>query len=149
MCQYIKRPKRKRKRKGNRTDKRKKERTKYFEYYSTPSDKYIYIYILYVIMTSIEACAIPFFSLYMPLAGCFCRSIVASCGTRATGKKRQKKEKLRDAMHLSNMEREKGGERFFFSSCVSIEEEEKKRRARERGCRGREREKEAATRRVH
>jgi hypothetical protein len=77
-------------------------------------------------MTSIEACAIPFFSLYMPLAGCFCRSIVASCGTRATGKKRQKKEKLRDAMHLSNMEREKGGERFFFSSCVSIEEEEKK-----------------------
>ncbi len=108
------------KKEQNRTDKRKKERTKYFEYYYTPSDKYI----LYVIMKSIQACAILFFSLYMRLAGCFCRSIVVVCcvvrysnGWKKKKKKKGKKKITRcDAMCLSNMEREKRGERFFFAS---------------------------------
>jgi hypothetical protein len=150
MCQYIQKTKRK---KENRTDKRKKERTKYFEYYYTPSDKYI----LYVIIKSIQACAIPFFSLYMRLGGVASVGLsflyVTSCSTRAAGKKEEKEEKkkakkLRDAMrciYRTEREREKGGERFFFLLL-----NRKKSRARERGCKGREREKkEAAARRVH
>ncbi len=144
MCQYIQRPKEKKK---NRTDKRKKERTKYFEYYSIPSDKYI----LYVIMKSVQACAIPFFSLYMRLAGCFCRSIVVICCVvrysndwKKKKKKEEKKAKKKITRCIYPIWRGKREENDFFLLL-----NRKKSRARKRGCRGREREKEAAARRVH
>ncbi len=119
MCQYIKRPKRKRKRKGNRTDKRKKERTKYFEYYSTPSDKYIYIYSIRDYDEHRSLCDPFLFSLYA-FSGLLLS--VYRCIVRYSSdwKKKAKKRKIARC-DASVQYGERKGRRtiFFFFLCLN------------------------------
>lgn len=121
--EYRKNRNKKKRTEQNRIDKRKKDQTKYFEYYYTLSC----IYSIYVIMKSRRACAIPFlFSLYvfsgLPLTVCRCymlrRAVLERLEKEEKEKKRQKilRDAMRcDAIRLSNMETEKEENDFFVS----------------------------------